>query len=96
VICKDKRLPMTEEQNKLFGIDLLNIPRSQVPAIKHVDYSARIQTVHVETNPRFYEVTQEFEKATQCPVLINTSSMFVASILSAHRNRHSTISYLQK
>ena len=69
----DKRLTMTEEQKKLFGIDLLNIPRSQIPAITHVDYTARIQTVHAETNPRFYAVIQEFEKATQCPVLINTS-----------------------
>ena len=72
-VREDKRLPMSEEQNKLFGIDLLNIPRSQIPAITHVDYSARIQTVHSETNPRFYAVIQEFEKATQCPVLINTS-----------------------
>lgn len=72
-VREDKRLPLTEEQNKLFGIDLLNIPRSQIPAITHVDYSARIQTVHAETNPRFYAVIKEFEKATQCPVLINTS-----------------------
>ena len=53
--------------------DLLNIPRSQIPAITHVDYSARIQTVHAETNPKFYELLREFEKATQCAVLINTS-----------------------
>jgi carbamoyltransferase len=72
-VREDKRLPMTEEQKKLFGIDLLNISRSQIPATTHVDYSARIQTVHAETNPRFYAVIQEFEKATQCPVLINTS-----------------------
>ena len=72
-VREDKRIPMTEEQKKLFGIDLLNIPRSQIPAITHVDYSARIQTVHAETNPRFYELIREFEKATQCAVLINTS-----------------------
>jgi carbamoyltransferase len=72
-VREDKRIPMTEEQKNFFGIDLLNIPRSQIPAITHVDYSARIQTVHAETNPRFYAVIQEFEKATQCPVLINTS-----------------------
>lgn len=72
-VREDKRLPMTEEQKKLFGIDLLNIPRSQIPAITHVDYSARIQTVHAETNPRFYDLIKEFEKATQCAVLINTS-----------------------
>ncbi|MBC8287099.1 MAG: carbamoyltransferase [Nitrospinae bacterium] len=72
-VREDKRLPMTEEQKKLFGIDLLNIPRSEIPAVTHVDYSARIQTVHAETNPRFYAVIKEFEKATQCAVLINTS-----------------------
>jgi carbamoyltransferase len=72
-VREDKRLAMTEEQKKLFGIDLLNIPRSEIPAITHVDYSARIQTVHADTNPRFYELIQEFEKATQCAVLINTS-----------------------
>ena len=72
-VREDKRIPMTEEQKKLFGIDLLNIPRSQIPAITHVDYSARIQTVHAETNSRFYELIREFEKATQCAVLINTS-----------------------
>jgi len=72
-VREDKRIPMTEEQKKLFGIDLLNIPRSQIPAITHVDYSARIQTVHADTNPRFYELIREFEKATQCAVVINTS-----------------------
>ena len=72
-VREDKRIAMNEEQKKLFGIDLLNIPRSQIPAITHVDYSARIQTVHAETNPMFYELIQEFEKSTQCPVLINTS-----------------------
>ena len=72
-VREDKRIPMTEEQKKLFGIDLLNIPRSQIPAITHVDYSARIQTVHAETNPKFYDLIREFEKATQCAVLINTS-----------------------
>jgi len=64
---------MTDEQKKLFGIDLLNIPRSQIPAITHVDYSARIQTVHKDTNRRYYDLISEFEKATQCAVLINTS-----------------------
>lgn len=72
-VREDKRLPMTEEQKELFGIDLLNIPRSEIPAITHVDYSARIQTVHAETNPRFHAVISEFEKATQCAVVINTS-----------------------
>ena len=72
-VREDKRLAMTEEQKKLFGIDLLNIPRSQIPAITHVDYSARIQTVHADTNPKFYELIREIDKATQCAVLINTS-----------------------
>ncbi|MEK9627424.1 MAG: carbamoyltransferase [Nitrospinota bacterium] len=72
-VQKDKRLSMTEEQKKLFGIDLLNVPRSQIPAITHVDYSARIQTVHKDTNKRYYDLISEFEKETQCPVLINTS-----------------------
>jgi carbamoyltransferase len=69
----DKRIPMTQEQQQLFGIDKLNIPRSKVPAITHVDYSARIQTVHEETNPRYYHLLQNFEQKTGCPILINTS-----------------------
>ena len=72
-VRQDKRIPITEEQKNLFGIDLLNIPRSQIPAITHVDYSARIQTVHKNTNKRYYDLISEFEKETQCPVLINTS-----------------------
>ena len=72
-VRKDKRISMTKEQNKLFGIDLLNVPRSQIPAITHVDYSARIQTVHKDTNKRYYDLIKEFEKETQCAVLINTS-----------------------
>ena len=55
------------------GIDLLTIPRSQVPAVTHVDYSARIQTVHSETNPRYYDLIKAFEAETGCPILINTS-----------------------
>ena len=72
-VKQDKRLTMTEEQQKLFGIEKLNIPRSQIPAITHVDYSARIQTVHDDTNPRFYELLDAFEARTGCPVLVNTS-----------------------
>ena len=72
-VRESKRIPITEEQKKLFGIDLLNVPRSQIPAITHVDYSARIQTVHKDTNKRYYDLISEFEKETQCPVLINTS-----------------------
>ncbi|MDJ0957366.1 MAG: carbamoyltransferase [Arenicellales bacterium] len=67
------RLDMTEEQRKLFGIDKLNVPRSTLPAITHVDYSARIQTVEEETNPRFHALLKQFEAETGCGVLINTS-----------------------
>ena len=67
------RIPMTDEQEKLFGIDKLNVPRSQVPAITHVDYSARILTVHEDTNPRYYDLLKHFETRTGCPLLVNTS-----------------------
>lgn len=72
-IKEDKRIPMTEEQKKLFGIDKLNIPRSDVPAITHVDYSARIQTVDGKTNPRYYGLIKRFYEKTGCPVIVNTS-----------------------
>lgn len=72
-VKKDKRIDMTVDQERLFGIDKLNIPRSEIPAVTHVDYSARIQTVHEETNPRFYKLLDEFNKRTGCPVLVNTS-----------------------
>ena len=72
-VRKDKLIPMTAEQEKLFGIDKLNVPRSQIPAVTHVDYSARIQTVHDTTNPRFYHLLDKFEEKTGCPVLVNTS-----------------------
>jgi carbamoyltransferase len=72
-VAESKRIPMTLEQERLFGIEKLNVPRSQIPAVTHVDYSARIQTVHPETNPRFYTLLDEFEKLTSCPVSINTS-----------------------
>jgi len=64
---------MTEEQKKLFGIDKLNIKRSEIPAVTHVDYSARIQTVHKETNPKYYKLLLQFKKKTGCPVIVNTS-----------------------
>ncbi|MGB5258889.1 MAG: carbamoyltransferase [Gammaproteobacteria bacterium] len=67
------RIDMTDEQQKLFGIEKLNIRRSQIPAITHVDYSARVQTVHNETNPRFHEVLEKFKDRTGCSVLVNTS-----------------------
>ena len=72
-VKEDKRKLMTEEQEKLFGIEKLNIPRSELPAVTHVDYSARIQTIHQETNPRFHDLISQFESRTGCPVLINTS-----------------------
>jgi len=72
-VKKDKRRAMTEEENAIFGIDKLNVQRSSVPAITHVDYSARIQTVHYDTNPRFYSVINNFKKKTGCSVVINTS-----------------------
>ena len=64
---------MTEEQKKLFGIDKLNVPRSSIPAVTHVDYSARIQTVHADTNPRYHALLLKFKELTGCPVLVNTS-----------------------
>lgn len=67
------RIPMTAQQEQLFGIDKLNVPRSEIPAVTHVDYSARIQTVHKETNPRYYDLISNFEKRTGCAVLVNTS-----------------------
>jgi len=67
------RIPMTEEQKQLFGIEKLNIPRSEIPAITHVDYSARIQTVHKETNPRYHSLISHFDKLTGCGLIVNTS-----------------------
>lgn len=72
-IAEDKRLLMNAEQQHLFGIDKLNVPRSQIPAVTHVDYSARVQTVHRDTNPRFWQLLDHFEQQTGCPVSINTS-----------------------
>ncbi len=72
-VKKDKRIEMTKEEESLFGIDKLNIKRSSIPAITHVDYSARIQTVHKETNPKFYALITKFKEITDCSVLVNTS-----------------------
>lgn len=66
-------IPMTPEQQQLFGIEKLNVPRSKIPAITHVDYSARVQTVHQETNPRYYDLINHFGERTGCYVLVNTS-----------------------
>src|SRR4029077_10970244 len=72
-VNEDRRRAMTAEEQALFGIDKLNVPRSDLPAVTHVDYSARIQTVHKETNPAFYELLQAFKGRTGCSVLVNTS-----------------------
>jgi carbamoyltransferase len=72
-INPEKKIEMTEEQKKLFGIDKLNIKRSEIPAVTHVDYSARIQTVKKETNKRYYDLIQKFKDQTGCPLIINTS-----------------------
>jgi len=72
-VKKDKRIEMTDEEKALFGIDKLNIRRSNIPAVTHVDYSARIQTVHKETNPRYHALISKFKEKTNCPVIVNTS-----------------------
>jgi carbamoyltransferase len=72
-IKKEIQLLMTPEQEKLFGIEKLNIKRSKIPAVTHVDYSARIQTVHEKTNSRYYKLIKKFKEITGCPVLVNTS-----------------------
>ena len=72
-IKKSKQISMSDKDKKLFGIDKLNVKRSSIPAITHVDYSARVQTVHKETNPKYYNLIHEFKKITNCPVLVNTS-----------------------
>lgn len=72
-IDKSKKIPMTKEQDKLFGIEKLNIPRSQIPAVTHIDYSARIQTVHKDTNPKYYKLISNIYKKTKCPIVVNTS-----------------------
>ncbi len=72
-VREELRIPMTEEQSNLFGIEKLNVPRSELPAITHVDYSARVQTVHENTNPRYHALLKAFEKQTGCGVVVNTS-----------------------
>jgi len=72
-VRKEKTLEMSDDQKKLFGIDLLNIKRSEIPAVTHVDYSARIQTVSKENNEKYYKLLKRFNEKTKCPVLVNTS-----------------------
>lgn len=72
-VLDQRRRPVNAEQQRLFGIDKLNVPRSEIPAVTHVDYSARVQTVHRETNPRYHALLSAFKGLTGCPVLVNTS-----------------------
>ncbi len=72
-IKKEKQIPISKEDEKLFGIKKLNVKRSEVPAITHVDYTARIQTVHQHTNPKYYRLLKKFKEITGCPILVNTS-----------------------
>jgi carbamoyltransferase len=72
-VVQSRRRQMTPEEQALFGIDKLNVPRSSIPAVTHVDYSARVQTVHEETNPRYYRLIRRFKELTGCPVIVNTS-----------------------
>jgi len=72
-VNQSKRLAMTEEQKKLFGIEKLNVPRSEIPAVTHVDYSARVQTIHKQTNPKYHALVSKFKELTGCPVVVNTS-----------------------
>ena len=72
-VKKKRRIPMTDDQEKMWGIEKLNLLRSDIPAVTHVDYSARIQTVHKETNPKYHKLISRFEEKTGCAVIINTS-----------------------
>ena len=72
-IKRSKQIQMNDDDKKLFGIDKLNVKRSLIPAVTHVDYSARVQTVHSNTNKKYYDLINEFKNITKCPVLVNTS-----------------------
>jgi carbamoyltransferase len=72
-VKKERQIPMTEQQRKLWGIEQLNVVRSDIPAVTHIDYSARIQTVTPETSPNYYDLIREFERQTGCAVVVNTS-----------------------
>jgi len=72
-VVESRRTGLTKEQESLWGIDLLNVPKSDIPAATHVDYSARVQTVHEDTNPRYYKLLKAFEAKTDCGLLVNTS-----------------------
>ena len=72
-VKKSLQIPMNDDLENLFGIDKLNIKRSNIPAVTHVDYTARVQTVHEETNKKYYDLIKEFKNLTSCPILVNTS-----------------------
>jgi carbamoyltransferase len=72
-VKRERQIPMTGDQERLWGIERLNLPRSDLPAITHIDYSARVQTVSRDTNPNYYALIREFERQTGCAVVINTS-----------------------
>jgi carbamoyltransferase len=72
-VKRERQIPMTDDQQGLWGIEQLNVVRSDIPAVTHVDYSARIQTVERDVNPDYYDLIHEFERLTGCPVLVNTS-----------------------
>jgi carbamoyltransferase len=72
-VVESRRTALTQEQESLWGIDLLNVPKSDIPAATHVDYSARVQTVHADSNPRYYQLIKAFESKTGCGLLVNTS-----------------------
>ena len=72
-VKKELCFKMTNEDEKLFGIDKLNVKRSKIPAVTHIDYSSRVQTVHEDTNKRYYSLIKEFKRLTGCPILVNTS-----------------------
>jgi carbamoyltransferase len=72
-VVEKRRIIPTEAEQSLWGIDLLNVPKSDIPAATHVDYSARVQTVHKDTNPRYYKLIKAFEAKTGCGLLVNTS-----------------------
>ena len=89
-IKKEIQIPMTNAQENLFGINKLNIKRSKIPAVTHVDYSARIQSVHKETNPKYHKLIKKFKEKTGCPILVNTSfnirgEPIVCTIIDAYR-----------
>ena len=84
------KIKMSEKDKKLFGIDKLNIKRSKIPAVTHVDYTSRIQTVNSETNPKFSKLLKKFKDITSCPILVNTSfnvrgEPIVCDVMDAYR-----------